>query len=58
MNGEQSSRYFNFSPPSFEEWVSQGPRALPIPEHNIFANLPNPAGGVVVDLDFVDVDND
>jgi hypothetical protein len=30
LNGCQTSQYFSFQPPSFEEWVSQGPLARPI----------------------------
>jgi hypothetical protein len=45
MNGGETSNYFRFSSPSFEEWVAQGPRAHPIPPDNIFANLADRAEG-------------
>jgi hypothetical protein len=44
MNGSQTSAYFNMSPPTFEEWVSQGPRAKPLPTKSIFSpNYEKPA---------------
>jgi hypothetical protein len=42
MNGSQTSLYFGLNPPSFEEWVSQGPRAHPIPE-GVFEGMDHPA---------------
>jgi hypothetical protein len=36
MNGSQTSQYFRMSAPPFEDWVSQGPRAHPIPEDSCF----------------------
>jgi hypothetical protein len=36
MNGNQTSIYFRMDPPSFEEWVAQGPRAHPIPDTIVF----------------------
>ena len=32
LNGSQTSEYFTLEPPSLEHWLSQGPRAQPIPE--------------------------
>jgi len=43
MNASQTSEYFSLKPPSFEDWVSAGPRAYPIPEDNpIFMVRENP----------------
>jgi hypothetical protein len=28
MNGSQTSKYFSIEPPSFSEWVAQGPRNI------------------------------
>ena len=36
MNGNQTSRYFSYSPPTFDVWISQGPKGQPIPEDSIF----------------------
>jgi len=44
MNASQTSEYFSLKPPSFEDWVSAGPRAYPIPEDNsIFMVRENPS---------------
>jgi hypothetical protein len=40
--GNESSEYFNITPPSFEEWLSQGPDALPIPNDIIWSRTPEP----------------
>jgi hypothetical protein len=32
MNGCQTSVYFACDPPTFENWIAQGPRAYPIPD--------------------------
>jgi hypothetical protein len=37
MNGSQTSRYFRMNPPSFEEWVSLGPKAHPLPNTCIWS---------------------
>jgi hypothetical protein len=34
----QVAEYFDMQPPTFEDWVSQGPRAKPIPDDSIFSN--------------------
>ena len=44
MNGSQTANYFNFAPPTFEEWVSQGPRAHPIPPNSLFSEHFHEAG--------------
>jgi hypothetical protein len=36
MNGCQASIYFTCDPPSFEDWISQGPQAHPIPDGIVF----------------------
>ena len=42
MNGSQFTTYFNLHPPTFETWVSQGPRAKPLPTSSIFSPLYTP----------------
>ena len=37
MNANQSAEYFVMMPPTLEEWLSQGPRAHPIPDNSIFS---------------------
>ena len=37
MNGSQTSQYFGLLPPSFEDWVSQGPNARPLPPDSIWS---------------------
>ena len=36
MYGSQTSLYFDILPPTFEEWVHQGPQAHPIPTDSLF----------------------
>ena len=36
MNGNQAAHYFLCQPPTFEQWVSQGPRGKDIPLDSIF----------------------
>ena len=36
MYGSEASSYFNCTPPSFEDWLSQGPNAKPLPVDIIF----------------------
>ena len=38
MNGNQAQEYFVCEPPTFEDWISQGPRAHPLPEE-LFNNF-------------------
>jgi hypothetical protein len=33
MNPGQTSQYFVCDPPTFEDWVSQGPKAHPLPDN-------------------------
>ena len=40
MNGNQAAEYFVCEPPTFEDWINQGPRAHPLPEE-FFDNLNN-----------------
>ena len=37
MNGCQANPYFVMMPPPFEDWVSQGPNAHPIPTNSTFS---------------------
>ena len=37
MHGSQATEYFVDLPPSFEEWVEQGPHARPLPPTSIFS---------------------
>ena len=37
IRASQVSEYFNMLPPTLEEWLSQGPRAHPIPVDSIFS---------------------
>ena len=39
MYGNECAEYFNLAPPTFEEWISQGPQAHPIPEDIIWSEL-------------------
>ena len=52
MNGSQISEYLVMMPPSFEEWVSQGPQVRPLPNTSIFS------GGFVYDDDDDTSDDD
>jgi len=38
LHGSQISEYMFMLPPTFEEWVAQGPSARPIPNNSIFSN--------------------
>ena len=42
MNGSQFTTYFNIHPPTFEVWISQGPRAKPLPTTSVFSPLYTP----------------
>jgi hypothetical protein len=42
LNGSQFTTYFSIHPPTFETWVSQGPRAKPLPKSSIFSPLYTP----------------
>ena len=37
MHGSQSCEYFVCLPPSFEQWLEQGPSAHPLPRNNIWS---------------------
>jgi len=42
LHGSQTSDYFTMTPPTLEEWTSQGRQAHPIPDNNIFSENFNP----------------
>jgi hypothetical protein len=46
LNGNQTSAYFNCPPPTLEEWVSQGPRAHPLPKTCLWSPQYEPMGRV------------
>jgi hypothetical protein len=57
MNGSQFTTYFSIHPPSFETWVSQGPRAKPLPSSSIFSPLYTPPHDNDSDFENSDDDN-
>ena len=38
MNASQTSEYLDILPPSLEHWLSQGPRAHPIPDNCVWSD--------------------
>jgi hypothetical protein len=38
MNANQTAEYYMMEPPTLEHWLSQGPRAKPIPEDSPFSS--------------------
>ena len=58
MHGSQACEYFVDLPPSFEQWVEQGPHAHPLPSTSIFSSNYHPPGDEDSDSDEEDDEND
>ena len=58
MNGSQANPYFVMLPPTFEDWVSQGPNARPIPTNCSFSPAYQPEEDVIAMEQGEEGDND